>query len=313
MIGCLNIQCEFCPQYWLWSRWCSQSKVYICFQLSYSATTTATARNKEFFSYMFWRLFGWSAKICDFQPEWHFVFLFVLKDLKREISRFVENGFPIFRSSCWPDLAQGSVCKQVCVVCSVQTSQVGSKIPNKWQQFASPVTKSPGAILPSGNSGVQKVIFALSNFENVSKTLPKIGFWCVVQFARFQFSSDGNFKNLLNDILPYHIFKYYPIREKSTCPDLREIQMRSCKKNLQETLLRFQLLCWTDVRSRALTKRKKDAKSKGAGEASKDLEIFHFVSLNSWWLEELRSSRLLLVATSTPRGELMFFQLCKIS
>ena len=120
MIGCLNIQCEFCPQYWLWSRWCSQSKVYICFQLSYSATTTATARNKEFFSYMFWRLFGWSAKICDFQPEWHFVLLFVLKDLKREISRFVENGFPIFRSSCWPDLAQGSVCKQVCVVCSVQ-------------------------------------------------------------------------------------------------------------------------------------------------------------------------------------------------
>ena len=131
-------------------------------------------------SYMFWRLFGWSAKICDFQPEWHFVFLFVLKDLKREISRFVENGFPIFRSSCWPDLAQGSVCKQVCVVCSVQTSQVGSKIPNKWQQFASPVTKSPSAILPSGNSEVQKVIFALSNFENVSKTLPKIGFWCVV-------------------------------------------------------------------------------------------------------------------------------------
>ena len=47
------------------------------------------------------------------------MFLFVLKDLKREISRFVENGFPIFRSSCWPDLAQGSVCKQVCLVCSV--------------------------------------------------------------------------------------------------------------------------------------------------------------------------------------------------
>ena len=120
MIGWLDIQCEFCPYCWLWSRWCSQSKVYICFQLFYTATTTATASNKEFFLYMFWRLFGWSAKICDFQPEWHFVFLFVLKDLKREISRFVENGFPIFRSSCWPDLAQGSVCKQVCVVCSVR-------------------------------------------------------------------------------------------------------------------------------------------------------------------------------------------------
>ena len=99
-----------------------------------------------------------------------------------------------------------------CSWSAVQTSQVGSKIPNKWQQFASPVTKSPSAILPSGNSEVQKVIFALSNFENVSKTLPKIGFWCEVQFARCHFtetSSDGNFKNLFNDILPYHMIKYY--------------------------------------------------------------------------------------------------------
>ena len=142
-----------------------------------------------------------------------------------------------------------------CVVC-VQTSQVGSKIPNKWQQFASPVTKSPSAILPSGNSEVQKVIFALSNFENVSKTLPKIGFWCEVQFARCHFtetSSDGNFKNLFNDILPYHMIKYYQ--------NPREIHLSRLERNPDEKsardLLRFQLLCWTDVRSRPLTKREK--------------------------------------------------------
>ena len=241
MIGCLNIQCEFCPQYWLWSRWCSQSKVYICFQLSYSATITATASNKEFFLYIFWRLFGWSAKICDFQPEWHFVFLFVLKDLKREISRFVENGFPIFRSSCWPDLAQGSVCKQVCVVCSVQTSQVGSKIPNKWQQFASPVTKSPSAILPSGNSEVQKVIFALSNFENVSKTLPKIGFWCEVQFARFHFtetSLDDNYKHCQRHNGPegwVHITNpQFAVHKSWICYNFR-ISIKHYLQNLKQT------------------------------------------------------------------------------
>ena len=37
---------------------------------------------------------------------------------KREISRFVENGFPIFRFRCWPDVAWRAV----------QTSQVGPKI-----------------------------------------------------------------------------------------------------------------------------------------------------------------------------------------
>ena len=191
----------------------------------------------------------------------------------------------------------------------VQTSQVGSKIPNKWQQFASPVTKSPSAILPSGNSEVQKVIFALSNFENVSKTLPKIGFWCEVQFARCHFtetSSDGNFKNLFNDILPYHMIKYYQ--------NPREIHLSRLERNPDEKsardLLRFQLLCWTDVRSRPLTKREKRCQVQGSRwstKASKYLEILHLVSLNSWWLEELLSSRLLLVATSTPRGELIIF------
>ena len=60
-----------------------------------------------------------------------------------------------------------------------------------------------------------------------------------------------------------------------------------------------------------LSREKKDAKPKGAGAASEeryDLEIFQLISFNRWCLEELPSSRLLLVATSIPRGKPMFFK-----
>ena len=68
------------------------------------------------------------------------------------------------------------------------------------------------------------------------------------------------------------------IQEKSTCPDLREIQMQSPKKNLQETYSasnsRAEQTCAEDL----LLREKKDAKSKGAGEASKHQNILkHFI------------------------------------
>ena len=60
------------------------------------------------------------------------------------------------------------------------------------------------------------------------------------------------------------------IQEKSTCPDLREIQMQSPKKNLQETYSasnsRAEQTCAEDL----LLREKKDAKSKGAGAASEE-------------------------------------------
>ena len=61
--------------------------------------------------------------------------LYVSKDFKKEISRFVENGFPIFRFICWPDVAWR--CKQV---------KWGRRFPNKWQQLVSTVRKSLSAI-----------------------------------------------------------------------------------------------------------------------------------------------------------------------
>ena len=100
------------------------------------------------------------------------------------------------------------------------------------------------------------------------------------------------------------------IQEKSTCPDLREIQMQSPKKNLQETYSASNSCTEQTCAQELNTNREKRCQVQGSRwsiKASKDLEIFHLVSLNSWWLEELRSSRLLLVATSTPRGELIIF------
>ena len=65
------------------------------------------------------------------------------------------------------------------------------------------------------------------------------------------------------------------IQEKSTCPDLREIQM----KNLQETYFASNSCAEQTCAQDLLPREKKDAKSKGAGEASKHQKILKYFIL----------------------------------
>ena len=68
------------------------------------------------------------------------------------------------------------------------------------------------------------------------------------------------------------------IQEKFTCPELREIQMWNSKKNLQETYSASNSRAEQTCAQELNTKREKDAKSKGAGEALDRFQsLFYFV------------------------------------
>ena len=66
------------------------------------------------------------------------------------------------------------------------------------------------------------------------------------------------------------------IQEKSTFPNLREIQMLNCKKNMQETYSASNSRAEQTCAQELLLKEKKDAKSKGAGEAPEHQKILKY-------------------------------------